>query len=350
MKILFVMDRRPDRGSIQAVANYVRAGDELGHPTGVYGRDDPRFPGVRFSTDVAAFDYLVFVNESSRQWMSGLRMPRLLAAVPRRRRAILDADGMYNPVVSIDDYDRNLASEWDRTQWQAHYDLITDKVLQPTFAPLQPGVRSLPFYGYDTTAQVRPGVPKRYDILHVGHNWWRWRQISTELLPALEQVRDRVGEVCFMGSWWDAAPAGAKMLDLEAAFGVDPERFRRLGIQVRPAVPFTEVIGAMSTARVNLMTQRPLFTRLRLLTSKFFELFCADTVPLVMIEADHAASVYGPAGGELALQGEGVAEKLLDVLAHPRQYAEIVNEVRCHLAAHHSYQVRVRELVAALAD
>src|SRR5262249_21914315 len=158
MKILFVMDRRPDRGSIQAVANYVRAGDALGHPTAVYGRDDLRFPGVRFSTDVAAFEYLVFVNESWRHWMSRLRMPRLLAAVPRRRRAILDADGMYNPVVSVNGYDRNLAGEWDRAQWRTHYELITDKVLQPTFAPIEPGVRSLPFYGYDTTAQVRPGV------------------------------------------------------------------------------------------------------------------------------------------------------------------------------------------------
>ena len=44
MKILFVMDRRVDRGSIQAVANYVRAGDELGHAIALYGREDPRFP------------------------------------------------------------------------------------------------------------------------------------------------------------------------------------------------------------------------------------------------------------------------------------------------------------------
>ncbi|HKB00792.1 MAG TPA: glycosyltransferase [Gemmataceae bacterium] len=350
MKILFVMDRRPDRGSIQAVANYVRAGDRLGHPMAVYGRDDPHFPGVRFTTDVGGFDYAVFVNESWRHWMSGLRMPRLMAAFPRDRRAMLDADGMYNPVVSVDGYDRNLASEWERAQWRAHYELVTDKVLQPTFEPIHSGVRSLPFYGYDPASQLRTRGAKRYDVLHVGHNWWRWRQISSELLPALECVRDRVGEVCFMGSWWDAAPVGAKMLDLEAAFGVDPERFRRLGIQTRPAVPFTEVIAAMSTAKVNLMTQRPLFRRLRLLTSKFFEIVCADTVPLVMIDPDHAASVYGPAGRELALHGDGIADKLLDVLGHPGQYAEIVNEVRRHLVAHHSYEVRVRQLVAALAD
>ena len=36
----------------------------------------------------------------------------------------------------------------------------------------------------------------------------------------------------------------------------------------------------MSTARVNVMTQRPLFSHLRLLTSKYFEIFAADTIPL----------------------------------------------------------------------
>jgi len=30
MRILFVMDQRADRGSIQCISNYVRAGDEGG--------------------------------------------------------------------------------------------------------------------------------------------------------------------------------------------------------------------------------------------------------------------------------------------------------------------------------
>ena len=34
MKILLVMDKRVDRGSIQAAANYLRAGDELGAVAG----------------------------------------------------------------------------------------------------------------------------------------------------------------------------------------------------------------------------------------------------------------------------------------------------------------------------
>src|SRR5262249_61062542 len=100
MKILFVMDQRVDRGSIQSVSNYVRAADEVGYHIALYGHTDPRFPTVRFSTDVGSFDYVVFLVESWRHWMSALRMPRMLAEVPRRRRADGGAAGMANPINS----------------------------------------------------------------------------------------------------------------------------------------------------------------------------------------------------------------------------------------------------------
>ncbi len=350
MKILFVMDRRPDRGSIQAIANYVRAGDRLGHPMALYGRDDPRFPGIRFATDVSAFDHVVFVIESWR-WLSGLRMPRILPGVPRRRRAILDADGMYNPTVCVDGYDRNHVNEWDRAEWLTHYQVLADKVMQPSLEPLEQSVIPLPFYGYDPASLISPdrSLRKCFDILHVGHNWWRWREVSSRFLPAVEAIRDQVGDICFMGSWWDAPPVGARDLNLEPAFGVDPDWFRRLQIRVEAPVPFTEVIAAMSAGRINIMTQRPLFRHLKILTSKYFEIFCADTIPLVMLDPDHAQAVYGPAGRELALD-DRIADKLHDVLSQPRKYHEIVQEVRCHLTAHHSYHRRVQELVAALAN
>jgi len=83
MKILFMMDRRVNAGSIQAVANYVRTGDELGHSIALYGRPDPNYPGVRCSTDVRAFDYVLLIVEFGLRWMSGLRMLRVLSEVPR---------------------------------------------------------------------------------------------------------------------------------------------------------------------------------------------------------------------------------------------------------------------------
>src|SRR5262249_29401172 len=176
----------------------------------------------------------------------------------------------------------------------------------------------LPFYGYDPAARITPEAapPKRFDLLCVGHNWWRWRQISTALLPAIETIRAHIGDIGLVGSWWDTLPVGAAELGIQSAFCTDPDWLRRLRITVEPAVPYTDVMRVMSTGRVNLMTQRPPFAHFRLLTSKYFEIFAADTIPLVMIPPDDAAAVYGPAGRELALH-EGVGAKLLDGLDRP---------------------------------
>src|SRR5262249_37946257 len=313
-------DRRVDAGSIQAVAAHVRAGDELGHTLAVYGQEALNFPGVRFSTDVGAFDRVVFIFESKLRWLSGLQLAHVLSGVPRGRRAILDADGMYNRRIAVDGYDRNHASERDRSEWLAHLGHLADRVLQPVLGPPAPGSTALPFYGYDPAAQAGNGpVGKRFDIIHVGHNWWRWREVSAHLLPAIERIRPTADGICFVGAWWDVVPPWAGDLGLRDAFCVDAERLRRLRIQVRPPIPYSEVISAMSAARINIMTQRPLLRHLKILTSKYFEIFCADTIPLVMLDPDHAEMVYGPAGRELALY-DRVADKLLDALTRPEKY------------------------------
>ena len=348
MNILLVMDKRPDRGSIQAGWNYVRAGDRLGHVIALYGRPDERFPNVRFATDPDAFDYVVFVIESSLKWMSALRLPAILSGVPRERRAIVDADGMFNEVISVDGYDRNHPSETIRSIWLRHYAELSDKILQPTLEPRDAGVLGVPFYGYEPPDGRRDGPSsKRFDVMHIGHNWWRWREISNLLLPAIEEIRGELDGICFLGSWWDAPPAGASELGLDDAFEVDAQRLRRLRIDVRPPVPYTCVVAEMAAGRVNVMTQRPLFRHLKILTSKYFEIFSADTIPLVMLDPDHAESIYGPDGRELALHGR-VAAKLLDALREPEKYQTLTDRVRAHLFAHHSYDVRVRQLVAAL--
>jgi len=351
VKILFVMEQRVNAGSIQAVSNYVRTGAEMGHEIAMFGRPDLDFPLLRWSTEPSRFDYVVFIIESRLSWLTGLRLPRILNAVPRRRRAILDADGMYNRVITVNGYDRNHAAERDREQWLAAYGELADKVLQPTPQPLEPNVTPLLFYGYDAQSRAhRNGTAEKpFDIVHVGHNWWRWEEVGTRLLPAIERIRSLLGKICFLGLWWDAAPSWAAALGLEQAFQLDIERFRRLDIEVHPPVAYTKVIPTMSQARINLMTQRPLFRRLKLTTSKYFEIFCADTIPLVMLHPSDAELVYGPAGRELTLHGR-LDEKLIEVIEHPARYTEIVNEVRSHLIRHHSYRQRVNELVSALAD
>ena len=62
---------------------------------------------------------------------------------------------------------------------------------------------------------------------------------------------------------------------------------------------YHDVIQTMSTARINIFTQRPVLSHLKHLTLKYFEVFCADTIPLLMLDGDHAEAVYGPAAREL---------------------------------------------------
>jgi hypothetical protein len=347
MKVLFMLERRPNAGSIQAVANYVRTAARLGHYFALFGLPDPAYPDVSCSTDLRSFDHVVIVVESGLQWLEGLRAPRVLADVPRRRRVVLDADGMYGPRVCVDGYDRNHQDEDERARWIAGLETLADRVLQPRLAGSAGATEAFSFYGYDPDCVRRSSRAKEFDILHVGHNWWRWRDVSTVLLPALESIRDQVDGIGFVGSWWDSAPTWFRSAGLQAAFVTDPELFTRLRIRVSPAVPYTDVIATMGTARVNVMTQRPLFRHLRLLTSKYFEIFAADTIPLVLLDPDHAAAVYGLAGADLALN-DGVADKLLDALTQPEKYCELVDEVREHLVEHHAYRRRVLQLMALL--
>ncbi len=119
MNILFAMERRVDAGSIHAVVNYARIGRKFGHRIAIYGNPDPDFPEIPFSTDLAGIDFVVFVFESRLDFISGLNLAHLLTKIPRSRRVIFDADGMYNPLILHEDYDRNHGSESERNDISA---------------------------------------------------------------------------------------------------------------------------------------------------------------------------------------------------------------------------------------
>jgi hypothetical protein len=145
----------------------------------------------------------------------------------------------------------------------------------------------------------------------------------------------------------DALPDWAEAMGLEPAYRNEAEKFRKLRIRIEPPVPYTDVVGAMSAGRINIFTQRPFLAHARHLTLRYFEEFCADTIPLLMLDRRLAEAVYGPAARELTLPGR-VAEKILDALRRPDHYRDVVEDVRRHLLAQHSYRRRVEELVTAL--
>jgi hypothetical protein len=66
-----------------------------------------------------------------------------------------------------------------------------------------------------------------------------------------------------------------------------------------------------------------------------------------MIDPGHAEQIYGPSGRDLVLHDD-IASKLVDVLEQPKKYQEVVQAVRRHLTAHHSYERRLHELIEML--
>jgi hypothetical protein len=349
MNILFVMKHRGNAGSTHAVANYMRLAPKYGHSVAIFGTPIWYIPELKFSMEIAEFDRVIYLFETELFQIKPLHQAIMLARFPRQDRLIIDTDGMYNELVTVDGYDSNHSTETDRAQWIAYMDALGDTVVQTlTTKPSHPKVSALSFFGYDPALQVDPASapPKVYDVLHVGHNWWRWKEVARELLPAFDKIRDQVGDIGFLGLWWDAPPAEGPAAGPAEAFHSDPYAFKRLRIKTPGAVMYNDVIKTMSTARINILTQRPLLRHLKHLTLKYFEVFCADTIPLLMLDEDHAELIYGPSGRELTLPGRA-AEKILDALRNPDRYRSIVEDVRSHLVAHHSYDERARELFAA---
>ena len=350
MNILFVMKTRGDAGSTHAIANYAQVAPRHGHTVAIYGTPISYVADLPLTTDIESFDRVVYLFESELYRIKPMQEAVMLTRFPRGARLIVDTDGMYNPLIHLDAYDFNHRSEAERESWIGYVDALSDSVAQTAMPPSRnPRVTALPFFGYNPQLRLEASAapPKRYDILHVGHNWWRWRQVSTELLPAIEQIRDQVGDIGFVGLWWDQPPPEGPAAGPEEAFQSDPDVLRRLRIETPKAVMYHDVIKTMSSARINIFTQRPLLRHLRHLTLKYFEIFCADTIPLLMLDRDHVEAVYGPAARELVLSGN-VAAKLLDALRRPDDYRAVVDEVRRHLIAHHAYDRLVEDLVAAL--
>ena len=79
MRILFMMDQRFDRGSIQSISNYVRAGDAAGHHIALYGPGDSRFPTVRFPLDLG-----IVRNLSRSRMLRSSAVARWLFRFPQR--------------------------------------------------------------------------------------------------------------------------------------------------------------------------------------------------------------------------------------------------------------------------
>jgi hypothetical protein len=347
VRVLFVHHVLADRGSAQDMHHYARAAQALGHEVVLYG--SPKSEHLfRYSRDVVSADAAIFIFEwtTDLQYGDRLDLTRLVSRVPRNRRVVIDCDGKYNDAIHVvGDYNHPDAAASRR--WREVCDSLSDKICQPTYHPQQPNAHPFLFHGYSPKwEQPLNFQHKEFGMVYVGNNWFRWRALQ-RLLRAIEPVRREVGRIALVGQGWDTPAPWTSPTLIEDAYYSDPDYLNQLDVEVSPPVRFDQVVPAMGQGICSPVLLRPLFDHLGLVTCRTFETPAASTIPLFAQDAEPIRDVYGDAALELMLsEGEEVAaEQVLDVLRRPKYYAEVVQEIRRHLAELHSYEVRLHELI-----
>ncbi len=344
MRIMFVYWAFEDQGSGLLINGYTRAARAMGHDVVVYGAPIPNIP-LHYSLDVEGADALVYIFEWTTSLLNGDNLDfARLSKIPRRRTVILDGDGNYNDLVAADG-DYNHRDDAARRQWMAICDGLSDKVCQPTLHPLRPNVTPFLFYCYDPAWEQPLNLHgKDFGLLYVGNSKFRWGAMA-RVLQAVEPLRPRLGRVGIVGHGWEAPPPWAQSMDMEAAYFTDVAYLRRLGVELLPPVPFTEVVGMMGRALVSPVLTRPTFDRLKFVTPRYFETPAAGTIPLFLVDPDHVRDIYGEPALDLVLPADNPAGKIADVLDEPDRYAAILEQTRRHLTSHHTHAARLRQLI-----
>jgi len=345
MKIVFVYYAYENQGSELDLQGYTRAAQEAGHEVIVYGPPSEKIP-LNYSTDLSGADAVVFVVE----WTTGLQngdqldWARLLAAVPRERRVVIDCDGRYNDPIEVHG-DYNHSNDGESRYWIGFCDALADKICQPTPRPLRSNVRTFYFHVYDPAWETPFDFrAKEFDMVYVGHSKFRWHGMS-QVLKAVEPVRDQVDGMALFGHGWAQLPDWAAEMGIEDIYRTDPGYLKKLGVEAMPPVPFSQVIETMSRGVFNPVVYRPLFEELGMVTCRTFETPASGTIPLFVLDPEYVRSVYGEAADELVLGGEKPQEKVLDVLARPEHYAKSVQAIRSDFARKHSPAARLHELM-----
>jgi len=348
-------------GSAQDIRGYSAAARALGHELLFFAQQDT-WVRQRYEFDLDRVDALIFVCEWNIYWRSAgdLELVRLLAKVPRRRRVVLDCDGMYADALNIDG-DFNHPDAAASAKRVGIFDGLADKIYQPALKPERPNVGAFLFHGYDPaweqpltsteyrvpSTEYRGGKP--YGMVYVGNNWFRWQALR-RVLSAMEPIRDRVGRSALVGRWWDDRGEQVDPALRRVACQTDPAYLARLGVELLPPVPVEQVIATMGEGVFNPVLIRPLFEHLGLVTCRTFETPAANTIPLFAQRPEYVRAIYGDAALPLVLaEGAAATEQIADVLANPGRYAALVRATRAHLARHHSYTARLKELLEIVA-
>ena len=342
MRILFAYFLMDDAGSAQDIRNYAAAAKAAGHEALLYGKD---------CRDLDTADAVVFVFEWTTTLRDGdnLDFLRLIQKVPRNRRVVIDCDGGYNEALCVDG-DYNHRDAGSAARWMETCEVLADKICQPTLHPVRSNVRTFFFHAYDPAwEQPLDFSAKEFGMMYVGHSKFRWGPMQ-RMLRAVEPVRGQVGPLAIIGHGWDAMPSWAAPMKMESAYFSDYEYLRQLNVRILSPIAAQDVIPWMSKALFNPVIYRPLFSHLRFVTCRTFETFGAATIPVFGLEESYIREIYGERAVELVLPASDGVDKIRDVVRRPEYYADIVCDVRRHLAEKHSYKSRLDELIKIICE
>lgn len=358
MKILLVTSVDAWTRSVSTIHKWIDAGRALGHDISVYGEPNPELPNLKFTTDLKSVDLALFIVQVTSDFPDMPYLARVLDGIPQEKRAIVDLWGRYNDTIRVE-HDFNHLEKLDGHQaweWQEAIAAVSKVILQPTLSPRRDGVQAFLFHGFDEGSVVKKYKTageaaaawknKPYGAVYVGSNWQRWHQVRA-FLEDYGKVRKEAGQACLAGWDWSARPDWAVQM---AIMGVDVDRdfLATHDVEIHNGVRFDEVVGLLGQAKFAPVIHRPLFGELGFVTNRTFETFYADTIPVLMLPEDFVETIFGSAARAL-IPSKGVAEFCADALKHPEIYWDAVLRTRAHLAARHSYAVRIDELKRAAA-
>jgi hypothetical protein len=358
MRILLVTSVDAWTRSVSTIHKWIDAGNNLGHDIAVYGEADADLPKLKFTTDLKGADLALFVVQVPGDFPDMPYLARVLDGIPREKRAIVDLWGRYNDTIRVE-HDFNHLEKLDGHQaweWQDAIAAVSNVILQPTLTPKRGNVKPFLFHGFDENSVAKKYSSaaeaaaswknKPYGAIYVGSNWQRWHQVRA-FIEDYSKVQKSAGPVCLTGWDWDARPDWAAHKGIMGV-DTDTEFLAANGVEVRHGVRFDEIVDLLGQAKFAPVFHRPLFKELGFVTNRSFETFYADSIPILLLPEAFVEKIYGAAAKKL-VPSSGVASFIADALKTPEVYWDAVLKTRAHLAAKHSYAVRIDELKKAAA-
>ena len=175
-------------------------------------------------------------------------------------------------------------------------------------------------------------------------------QDHPKVFKAIEKVRDKVGRVGLVGEGWGEIVDWMEHGEAKAKHYVDRDYMKAHRFEGLPPVPFDQVAPTIEKGVFNPVVYRPVFEQLGFVTCRTFETPASGTIPLFLLNREYVIQIFGERAIELMISGDDDSDKILDVLARPDYYADIVMDIRRDFRERHSPDARLRELIGYIEE